>query len=118
MSSAGRSSCTTTTRPAPARRRTRCGCRSRSGREPALELGQRLVQPRGVAPGVQHLERAGLAVEARLGAPDDLVADEQRQDVVAVLALRLRDIHLQPVAEAPEGLRAVAVLDETVERRE
>src|SRR3954453_20707519 len=114
-----RSSCTTTTRPAPARRRTRCGSRSRWRRlEPALERGQRLVQPGGVAPGAEQLERPGLAVEARLGAADQLVAYEQRQHVVAELALRPRDVHLQAVAEVPERLGAGAVVDQAVERRE
>ena len=54
-------------------------------------------------------------VEARLRAADDLVADEERQHVVAVLALRLRDEHLEPVAEVPQRLGAVAVVDEAVE---
>ena len=50
--------------------------------------------------------------------PDDPVAAQDRQDVVAVLALRGRDVHLEPVEEAPERLRPVAVVDEPVERRE
>ena len=58
------------------------------------------------------------AVEPRLGAPGDAVADEQREDVVAVLALRGRHVHLEPVAEPEERLGAVAVVDEPVERRE
>ena len=40
---------------------------------------------------------------------------EDRQDVVAVFALRLRHVHLEAVAEVEERLRAVAVVDETVE---
>ena len=47
--------------------------------------------------------------------PDDSVAAQDREDVVAVLALRRRHVDLQAVAEAPQGLRAVAVVDEPVE---
>ena len=61
---------------------------------------------------------AVLAVEARFGAADEPVADEQRQHVVAVLALRLRDVHLEPVAEAPQRLGPRAVVDQAVEGRE
>ena len=48
--------------------------------------------------------------------PTTSVADEQRQHVVAVLPLRLRHEHLQPVVEVPERLGAGAVGDEPVER--
>ena len=59
-----------------------------------------------------------LRSKTRLGAADDAVADQERQDVVAVLALRLRHVHLEAVVEVPERLGAVAVVDEPVERRE
>ena len=59
---------------------------------------------------------SGLAVEARLDPTDDPVADEDRQHVVAVLPLRLRDEHLQPVAEPEQRLGAVAIVDQPVER--
>ena len=58
---------------------------------------------------------AGLAVEPWLRAADDLGADEERQHVVAVLPLRLGDEHLQSVAEVPQRLGTVAVVDEAVE---
>ena len=45
--------------------------------------------------------------KTRLDAADDPVAGEDRQDVVAVLALRLRHVHLEPVAEVEERLGAV-----------
>jgi hypothetical protein len=77
-----------------------------------------LLESRRVAPRAEQAERLRLEVVARLRAPDDLVADEEREHVVAVLALRLRDVHLEPVAEVPERLGAVAVVDEAVERRE
>src|SRR5438105_15866617 len=89
------------------------GCISRFeilGAEEGGEARERLVQPRGVAPSAEHLEPPRLAVEARLDAADELVADEDRQDVVAVLALRRRHVHLEPVAEAEERLGAGAVV--------
>ena len=59
-----------------------------------------------------------LAVDDRLGPSDEAVADEERQDVVAVLALRRGDVHLEAVEEVPQRLGAVAVVDQAVERRE
>src|SRR5436189_4371308 len=49
-----------------------------------------LFRSRRVSPGAEQLELLRLAVETRLGAADEPVADEQRQNVVAVLALRDR----------------------------
>src|SRR5206468_8740874 len=56
--------------------------------EPGGELAQRFPQSRGIAPGAEHLERASPAVKTRLGSADQMIAFEQRQDVVAELALR------------------------------
>src|SRR5438105_1632527 len=61
---------------------------------------------------------AGPAIEDRIDPPDQLLAVEDRQHVVAVLALRGRDVDLDPVPEPPELLGAVAVVDQPVERRE
>ena len=69
----------------------------------------------GVAPRAEELEGLRLAVEAGLRSPDDAVADEERQHVVAVLALRLRHVHLEAVEEVEERVRAVAVVDQAVE---
>ena len=69
-------------------------------------------------PCAEELKRARLPVESRFRAADDRVADEERQDVVAELALRLRDEHLEPVVEVPQRLGAVAVIDEAVEGRQ
>src|SRR3954464_8726637 len=63
----------------------------------------------------EHLRRA---IESRLDPPDGPVTAQDRQDVVAVLPLRLRDVHLEPVEEVPERLGTIAVLDEPVERGE
>jgi hypothetical protein len=60
------------------------------------------------------VEVASLAVVNGLDPADDPVAPEDRQDVVAVLPLRGRDIHLQSVPKAPERLRPGAVVDEPV----
>src|SRR5207249_6359384 len=62
-----------------------------------------------------YVEHAGLAVERRLDAADQPVAAQDRQHVVAVLALRLRHVHLEAVEEVPERLRPATVLDEAVE---
>ena len=62
--------------------------------------------------------RAVASVEDGLDAADQLGAAEDRQDVVAVLALRLRHEHLEPVVEAEQRLRAVAIVDQAVERGE
>src|SRR3954453_14427345 len=73
------------------------------------ELVQRLVEPGRVAPGAEQLERVPAAVEPRLRASGDAVAGEQREDVVAVLALRGGDVHLEPIAETEQRLRAITV---------
>src|SRR6187200_1799080 len=86
--------------------------------EPRAEARERLVGTRGVAPGAEHIELAALAVEPRLDPADEAVADEDGQDVVAVLPLRPRHVHLEPVAEVEERLGAVAVVDQSVERGE
>jgi hypothetical protein len=55
--------------------------------EEGRETGESLVQARGVPPGAENLERLRLPVEARLDAAHEAVADEDREDVVAVLPL-------------------------------
>ena len=92
--------------------------RLRARRRGSREARERFVGARRVAPGAEHLERPRLPVEARLDATDEAVADEDREDVVAVLALRLRHVHLEAVVEVEERLGAVAVVDEAVERGE
>src|SRR5581483_5040280 len=103
----------------PERARPFRGARPRLCRlEPRVERGERLVEARGVAPGAAELELTRSPVEHGLRAPDDAVPDEDRQHVVAVLALRLGDVHLEPVAEVEERFGAVAVVHEPVEGRE
>src|SRR3954451_12661051 len=69
-------------------------------------------------PRAKHAELARLPVVHRLDTADDASPAQDRQHVVAVFALRLRNVHLQPVAEPPQRLGPVAVGDEPVERRE
>jgi hypothetical protein len=59
-----------------------------------------------------------MAVEDGLDPADQLGTPEDREDVVAVLALRLGHEHFEPVVEAEQRLRPVAVVDQPVERRE
>src|SRR6478672_13113007 len=76
---------------------------------------KRLVRARRISPGTEDLERLRLSVEPRLDATDESVPDEDRQDVVAVLALRLWHVHLESVPEVEQLLRAVAIVDQAVE---
>ena len=55
-------------------------------------------------------------VGLQIGAPDEAVAGEQRQDVVAVHALVLALVHLDHVPEAEHALEQRPVPDEVVER--
>ena len=90
-------------------------------RQPSHRAGDAWARARrraGLGEDAVDPQDSGLPVEDRLDAADDPVAAQDREDVVAVLALRLRDVHLEPVEEVPERLGAVAVVDEPVERRE
>ena len=58
--------------------------------------------------------RSALQVDAR----DDAVAEQEGQDVVAVLALFGRRVDLDAVAEIEQALGARALEDQRVERRE
>src|SRR4051794_21858216 len=85
--------------------------------EPACEILQRALHRVRATfpPGSEDAQHPGPAIVERLDPPDDAVAPQDRQDVVAVLALCLRDVHLEAVEEVPEGERAVAVVDQAVE---
>src|SRR6476646_992150 len=92
------------------------------GPQPAGEAAERLVERDGphavLPPGAEHAQRLRLAVVNGLDAADHAVAAEDRQHVVAVLALRLRHVHLEAVEETPQRMGAVAIGDELVERRQ
>jgi hypothetical protein len=51
------------------------------------EAGEGFVGARGVVPGAEHLQGSRLPIEARLDPADEAVADEDGEDVVAVLPL-------------------------------
>src|SRR3984957_2081892 len=59
-----------------------------------------------------------LAVGLQIEPGDELVAKQERKDVVAVLALVGRRINLDPVVEVEEPQRAGALPDERIERRQ
>ena len=71
-----------------------------------------------LGPHAPHGQDLALAVEDRLDPADQLGAAEDGQDVVAVPALRGRDVHLEAVPEAEELRGAFAVVHEPVERRQ
>src|SRR6478736_3786536 len=64
------------------------------------------------------LEDSGLAVRRRVDLPDQAVAVDDRQRVVAPAALGRRLVHLERVLEVEQLLGAAAVVDEPVERRQ
>src|SRR5437660_10145299 len=85
--------------------------------EERRELDEGFIEARCVTPRSEHFEPARFSVEARLDTADQSVADKHGKDVVAVLTLPLRHVHLEAVAEVPECLGPVAVLDQPVEGR-
>ena len=92
--------------PAAAAQSLRRGTPGSSSRQPRAEACKRLR-----APPCRPMRRARvnspvLRSKTRLDAADEPVAAEDRQHVVAVLALRLRHVHLEPVAEVEERLGA------------
>ena len=100
-------------RPRRSRRATRP-----ARRRPSSSAGPRVVRSARLPVHGVDVQDAGLAVEERVDAADQLVPVEEREDEVAVLALRLGDVDLEPEAEAEQLLGAVAVVDELVERRQ
>src|SRR3990172_9455074 len=75
---------------------------------------------RGVRLGVDGVDgqHAALAVHLRIEAANEAVAVQDGEDVVAVLTLVLRHVDFHGVLEVEQLLRALAVADEVVERRE
>ena len=86
------------------------------GAEEGGEARERLVErarcrPRRRAPRASSSSgRSAARCDPTISSPD-----EDRQDVVAVLPLRLRHVHLEAVVEVEERLGAVAVVDQAVE---
>jgi hypothetical protein len=65
-----------------------------------------------------HLELIRLAVALRIKPPNQPPVVEDGQHEVPELPLGLGDVHLELVAESEQPLRALAVIDERVERRQ
>src|SRR2546430_2384919 len=76
--------------------------------EEKFELHKHLVEPGGVSPGAEQFELSRLAIEARLGATDEPVAGQERQDGVGGLALRRRGGPRARDRAAAPGVRAHA----------
>ena len=79
----------------------------------------RAPRPRATCPPMRRAPRARRVLRskpARSGRRGG--RREDGENVVAVLALRLRHVHLEPVVEVAERLGPVAVVDEPVEGRE
>ena len=92
-----------------------------AGHQPQL-LDERPGRGRGVDAGLDvgalHAQHAGGAVGLQVDAPDEAVAEQVRQHVVAVDPLRRRRVDLDAVVEVEQPLVAVAVPDQRVERAE
>src|SRR2546423_1726234 len=82
--------------------------------EERREAAQRLIERNrldaGLPPDAVHAEHTGLPLEHGLDPPHEPVAAEDRQDVVPVLALRLRHVHLEAIAEVEQRLRSITVM--------
>src|SRR5205809_95036 len=87
--------------------------------EEKFELRKHPVQPGGVSPGAEQLELSCLAIKPRLGAADEPVAGQERQDVVAVLGEDLLGVaqrhrfglRIPAAGEVPEPLAVSAPHD-------
>src|SRR5680860_1345315 len=82
----------------------------------SAQVGHYFVEASGVTPRPQQLKLTCLAIETRLGATDQAVADEYREHVIAELALLLRNIHLEPVAKLEQSLGPSPAVHKAVER--
>src|SRR5438034_7462369 len=79
------------------------------GAEEARELAQGLLEGNRLDAGLPmhgvDAQHTGLTVEGRIDSSDQPVTPEDRQNVVAVLPLRLWDIHLEAIEEAEQRRR-------------
>src|SRR5579862_402168 len=88
-------------------------------REPecrAFELLVQIAAHGGLPCEALDLQHAARTVGLQVGAADEAVADEERQDIVAVDALGLALVDLDHVLEAEEAAQERAIPDEVVER--
>src|SRR4029077_11397109 len=84
--------------------------------ERRLESGPAFARRRLLPVEPPDLELSLLAVELRVETPDELLAVEEREDVVAEATLRGGHEGLEAVVEAEEPESALAVTDHRVER--
>ena len=82
------------------------------------QFGGGLGRCAGLGIGGEHAQHAGRAVGLDVDARDDGVAEQEGQDVVAVLPLFGRRVDLDAVAEIEQALGARALEDQRVERGE
>ena len=131
-------SASSTSRPAPAAPSAAVPCTAQArsafvqrGRRPTGRLrpdprGELASEPAMASPASTGAPRSAhtpstrstFAFRSNVASTRPITMAGDREDVVAVLALRLRDVHLEPVAEPEQLRRALAVVDEAVERRE
>ena len=69
-------------------------------------------------PYLQHPERPCAPVDARLDPPDESVAEEHRQDVIAPPSFRRRDVHLPDIVEVVQRAQEGAIPDERIQWRQ
>ena len=105
-------------RGSPLSRTPRRGCYWRASACPAPRKVARLASAsssRDMSPQAPSSSSAPAFLSNRGSAAGPARPRQEREDVVAVLALRLGDVHLEPVAEPEESFGSVAVVDEPVE---
>src|SRR3954454_3675452 len=96
-------------------------CQPQGAGEPCRGAREGLVEPAAHARLRREpldLQHAASAVGLEIGPPDEAVADEERQHVVAVHALVRALVDLDQVLEAEEAAKKAAVPHQVVERRD
>ena len=88
------------------------------------EFGVEPVQPllrcrdSGLRPERCDMQDAFGSTRAGIETPDQPIAFQNRKHTVAILATRFRHEDLDPIMEAEEPLRAIAVSQHRIERRQ
>src|SRR5205814_6455052 len=92
--------------------------RLQRGFEGAAQHGVAAGAESFLPPQSKHSQNIGLAIDARLDPPDEAVAVQDRQHVVAPAALGLGDVHLPEVVESEEVAQQAPVPDQRIQRRD
>ena len=87
---------------------------TRAGTNPSAVIGSKPSSHQSI----DDLESTGPPVEARLDPPDEAIAEQEWQDVVAPASFRGRDVDLPDVVEAVQRTEEVTVPHEWIERGE